>query len=194
MRAHISVIGIVLFVIAALAGCQQQGNGADTAASNGAGSSGGESLQTIDEAYQSPGKPILVPVDVKYRLLDTPRVGQPLGLELTLVSSVATGGMSYTLQAENGLALDRARLTESFAGKPAMSPQTTTVLITPQSEGRFYLRVLASIVVSGQSQSRTITIPIQVGAGTRQLETMGEIKTDAEGNPVVSLPAKERHD
>ena len=149
------------------------------------------SPQPVDTTYQSPGKPIVVPVDVKYRLLDTPEVGKPLGLELTLMSSVETSSMGYGLQPEDGLVIDQAELAASFAGKTAMTPQTTTVSITPQREGRFYLRVAANIVVNGERKTRTITIPIQVGAGTRELETMGEIKVDAEGNRVISLPSKE---
>ena len=62
--------------------------------------------------------------------------------------------------------------------------------ITPQREGRFYLRVTADVSAGGDTKTRVVTIPIQIGEGTRELEAHGEIKTDAEGNPIVSLPAE----
>ena len=143
-----------------------------------------------NDVYESPGAPSVVPVDVKYRLLDTPAVGQPLRIELTLVSPLATGGLGYTLEPEAGLSVDSTSLRRSYAGKPARTPETSIVSITPQTEGRFYLRVLANVDAGGDSMTRVVTIPIQIGQGTRETETLGEIKTDAEGNPVVSLPAK----
>ena len=100
---------------------------------------------------------------------DTPQVGQPLSLELTLMPTISTTGFGFTLNPEEGLVVDTAQLTNSFAGKAAMTPQTTTLSITPQREGRFYLHVTANVVVNGQNKSRIITIPIQVGAGTRAL-------------------------
>ena len=192
MKAPIVKTSIVLAAIMALAGCQPQSNDRDGAESADAAASPDESSQTIDTVYQSPGARLRAPIDVKYRLLDTPRVGQPLSLELTLMPTVATTGFGFTLKPEEGLVVDTAQLTKSFAGKATRPPQTTTLSITPQREGRFYLRVVANVVVNGQSKSRTVTIPIQVGSGTRELEAMGEVKIDADGNRIILLPAKER--
>ena len=178
-----------VFTIAAIAAigvsaCQNNGPGAAQDSIVEAGS------VATDDVYESPGAPNVVPVDVKYRLLDTPAVGQPLRIELTLVSPLATGGLGYTLEAEEGLSIDAALQKRSYAGKPARTPELSIVSITPQTEGRFYLRVLANVIAGGNSMTRVVTIPIQIGQGTRETETLGEIKTDAEGNPVVSLPAE----
>jgi len=175
---------ITAFLLAALIACQQQPDvSEDDATANN---------EQPGDVYQSPGKPILVPVDVKYRLLDTPQVGQPFSLELTIVSSVATSAIGYKIDAESGLSVDRTALSRNFSDKAAMSPVTTTLTITPLQEGRFYLRVSANVLVNGVNKSRIITIPIQVGEGSRQLEQMGVVMTDDEGNPVVSLPATEK--
>ena len=189
MKVRLPSTSIVFIVITALVACQPQGSDGDSAESPDAVATADESIQTIDSVYQSPGGRLRAPIDVKYRLLDTPHVGQPLLLELTLMPTVAATDFGFTLQPEDGLVVNAAHLTTSFAGKPARTPERSTVSITPQREGRFYLRVVANVVVNGQSKSRTVTIPIQVGAGTRELEAMGELKIDADGNPIVSLPA-----
>ena len=182
---HNSAITLLLIAtLGAVAACQQQ----LPAESDDASISKDE---ISSEVYQSPGKPILVPVDVKYRLLTKPQVGQPFELELTIVSSLATMGLGYSINAESGLSVDPAAIKRNFAGKPARTPETTSLTITPLLEGRFYLRVSANIVLNGETRTRIVTIPIQVGEVGRQLESMGEVVTDDEGNPVVSLPAKE---
>ena len=144
-----------------------------------------------EDVYQSPGKQNLIPIDVKYRLLNIPQVGQPVNLELTLVSSVATASFGYALEAEDGLLLAPASSVQTFSGKPAQSPEVVQVTVTPQREGRFYLRVNANVVTGNKSLTRVVTIPIQVGAGTRQLQQHGEVGVDEDGNPIVSLPATE---
>ena len=175
---------LIVTGLGAVAACQQQPSDEPSEAAN----------VVADEHYESPGAPTLVPVDVKYRLLNTPQVGQPLSIELTLVSSVANAGLGFALEPESGLSVKPDSRVQSFAGKAAMTPETTTVVITPSREGRFYLHVNANVIVSGVSKSRVISIPIQVGEGPPELETLGEIKTDAEGNPIVSLPASEPED
>lgn len=185
---------IALIVMTALAGCQPQSSDRDRAGSPAAAASSDELSQTIDTVYQSPGARLRAPIDVKYRLLDTPRIGQPLSLELTLMPTVVATGFGFVLKPEDGLVVNAAQLTRSYLSEVPMTPERSTVSITPQREGRFYLRVVANVVVNGQSKSRTVTIPIQVGAGTRELETLGEVKIDADGERIISLPAKESVD
>lgn len=187
-RATFNVLkSVAMVAIVSVAACQQQ-DVTDV-----------EDSATVavpeSQVYESPGKPDLVPVDVKYRLLDTPQVGKPFGIELTIVSSVASGGLGYSVDAENGLMVDPEFASQNFvSSKPALSPETRTLMVTPTQEGRFYIRVAGSVVVDGVSKSRIVSIPIQVGEGSRALQEFGEVKTDAEGNPVVSMPATESRD
>jgi hypothetical protein len=39
---------------------------------------------------------------------------------------------------------------------------------------------------------KSMAIPIQVGSAPAELETNGELKTDAEGEAIVSMPADEQ--
>lgn len=174
-----SLISIVVLI--GLTACQASDPGADATSVDNA--------VQAEAVYESPGKPQLVPVDVRYRLLDTPSVGQAVGIELTLIPGVDASSVGFTLDAEDGLVVDASTMAATFAAKSAMSRETTIVRVTPSREGRFYLRVNSSIAFDGRTLSRVVTIPIQVGTGGRQLEQMGEIKTDEDGDTVISLPA-----
>lgn len=150
--------------------------------------------EPVAAAQQSPGKPDLVPVDLRYRLLATPEVGKPFELELTIVSPVATASLGYSLAAENGLLVDAQTASFTVASKPAHTPETTVVSLTPAMEGRYYVHVTCNVVVNGQSMTKVVPIAIQVGQGTRALQQMGEVKTDSEGRPIVALPAETPED
>jgi len=140
--------------------------------------------------FESPGKPQTVPVTLKYRLLESPQVGQPFDIELTVVSSIDTPSLGFDVAPEDGLLVDAQSATYSASSKPANSPETSIISVTPTREGRFHLRVTCSVMVNGQMQSRIVPIAIQVGQGTLALEQMGQIGTDEDGNAVISLPAE----
>jgi len=144
--------------------------------------------------YESPGKPQFVPVNLKYRLLEVPQVGRPFEVELTIESSVDTAALSYSIAADTGLVVDVQGATMSASSKPAHEPETRIVRFTPMAEGRYHVNVNCNVMVNGQMMSRVIPIAIQVGQGRRQLEQMGELGQDAEGNPIVSLPASTNDD
>ena len=135
--------------------------------------------------------PAEAPVDVRYRLLTTPQVGQPVQIEVSLVPLVDAASVGFKLRPDDGVLV--ASNTRSFTADAvsARIPQSQIVSVTPQREGRFYVSVDASIVVHGETKSRVVMIPIQVGTGGPELERMGETMTDAEGNRIISLPAKQ---
>ena len=142
------------------------------------------------DAFESPGKPQTIPVDLKYRLLDTPQVGQSFDIELTVVSSVDTPSLGFDVMPEDGLRVDAATASFAAASKPANSPETSVISVMPTREGRFHLRVSCNVMVDGRMLTRIVPIAIQVGQGSLALEQMGEIRTDADGNAVISLPAE----
>ena len=140
--------------------------------------------------FESPGKPETIPVNLKYRLLEVPQVGEAFDIELTVVSSVDTPSLGFDVIPEDGLQLDAQTASFAASSKPANSPETSVISVTPTREGRFHLRVDCSVMVNGRMLQRVVPIAIQVGQGSLALEQMGEIKTDADGDAVVSLPAE----
>ena len=162
-----------------------------------AGCQGEPAMQTApvatvpdSDVFESPGKPETIPVDLKYRLLETPVVGQSFDIELTVVSSIDTPSLGFEVAADDGLTIDLQSATFSASSKPANAPEIAMISVVPTREGRFHLHVTCSVMVNGQMQSRVVPIAIQVGRGTLALEPMGEIRIDADGNAVVSLPAE----
>ena len=145
-------------------------------------------------AYESPGKPEIVPINLKYRLLEVPQVGRPFEIELKIESSVDTAALSYSIATDSGLVVDTQAATWSGASRAAFEPQTNVVRFTPLAEGRYHVNVDCRVMVNGQMVSRVIPIAIQVGQGRRQLEQMGEPGEDAEGNAIISLPASTNDD
>lgn len=144
---------------------------------------------TADSVFESPGKPNVQAVEVSYRLLGTPAIGQPLDIELTMISSGPAASSHYRLSAQEGLVVDPGFDRVESVSAEAFIPHKEIVTITPVNEGRHYLTVIASAVVNGAPTSQQVLIPIQVGAGSRELQQIGEIRIDQDGNPVVSLPA-----
>lgn len=140
--------------------------------------------------FESPGKPETVPVNLKYRLLDSPLVGQPFNIELTIVSSIDTPSLGFDVGAENGLMVDARSASYSVSSRPANSPETAVISVTPTHEGRFHLHVTCNVMVDGRMLTRIVPIAIQVGQGGPVLEQLGEIRTDADGKEVISLPAE----
>ena len=149
---------------------------------------------TDSDVLEHHGKADMVPVHLKYRLLETPQVGQPFDIELTVVSPIDTPSLGFDVGTEDGLLVDAATASYSVSSKPANSPETSVVSVTPTREGRFHLHVTANVMVNGQMLTRVVPIAIQVGEGSLTLRQMGEIKTDEDGNQIVSLPAETPED
>ena len=135
--------------------------------------------------------PAEAPVAVRYRLLATPRVGQPFELEVSVIPLVDAASVEFALRPDENILISAATRSFTVDKVSARIAQRRIVSATPQREGRFYINVDASVFVHGEMQSRTVTIPIQVGIGGPELEKMGETMMDAEGNRIISLPAKQ---
>jgi hypothetical protein len=133
--------------------------------------------------------PADAPVDVRYRLLTTPQVGQPVQIEVSLVPLVDAASVGFKLRPDDGVLVASNMRSFTVNAAKARMPQSQIVSVTPQREGRFYVNVDASVIVNGEMKSRVVIIPIQVGTGGPELERMGETLTDAEGNRIISLPA-----
>jgi sulfate adenylyltransferase subunit 1 (EFTu-like GTPase family) len=67
-----------------------------------------------------------------------------------------------------------------------------TLQVTPNSEGRAAVQVMATIQIAGTLQNRVVTIPVQTGeAGAKPVARYsGKVATTAAGQAVVSLPAE----
>jgi len=130
------------------------------------------------------------PYSVSYRIIGTPIVGSPVTVELQVESNQGTQplNLEYRINDATSMVLGESQPAivrmEFAANESAFTQQVT---IVPQREGRFYLNVSASFETADGTMSTVTAIPIQVGAGTRELQPHGEVQLDEDGNAVRVL-------
>jgi hypothetical protein len=134
------------------------------------------------------------PVAIAYRIIGNPIVGQPVAIELEFASTVGPQPMTVSFRVNDSTAL---QFPESQVQSVAMAPfddgerGAQQVTIIPLREGRLYLNVSAHIETENGSMSSVTAVPIQVGGALREVQSNGEPGVDANGDAVISLPAKE---
>jgi hypothetical protein len=141
------------------------------------------------------GKPT-APIDIRYRVIGTAIVGQPVSIELELRSTLhnAPITLDYRINDPRELALDESqprrvelRATDAAGDATAARRQVTVI---PQREGRVYLNVSATIETADGALVRSIAIPVQVGRGRSEPVMNGELQEDSDGEAVISMPAE----
>ena len=134
------------------------------------------------------------PVTIDYRIIGTPIVGQPLAIDIEVVSLVGEQPISLSYRINDSTAME---LAEAQPADVAVipnadgEPSVQQVRLVPRREGRLFLNVSASVAVDGGTISSAIAIPVQVGSAPRQPESNGTMTTDEQGEAIHSLPATE---
>ena len=134
------------------------------------------------------------PVQIDYRIIGIPIVGQPVGIDLQVTSALGPQEMTLSYRVNDATAMqfadaqpDRVTLAASRDERPSLQQ----VQVIPLREGRLFLNVSVSIETEDGTMSSVTAIPIQVGAAIREAQNNGELLTDETGEQVRSLPAKE---
>lgn len=134
------------------------------------------------------------PVQIEYTIIGVPIVGQPVGIDLQVVSKIGPQEMTLSYRVNDSTALqfaetqlDRVTLAATRDDRPSLQQ----VQVIPLREGRVFLNVSVSIETDDGTMSSVTAIPIQVGAAVREPQDNGELLTDESGEQVRSLPAKE---
>lgn len=171
-----------------LTGCSG-GNGTD---GRGAVESpaGGDAIANSDEG--AAGKPS-APIAIDYDVIGTPLVGQPVNIDLSVRSTQgdAPVRITYRVLDPDSMSFPDTQAREVALRVGATEPAVRQVTVVPQREGRLYLNVTAEIETPDGAMIRSIAIPVQVGSGPAERQPNGTLTEDADGNPVISLPADE---
>ena len=190
---HFKKLAAILLSTSALAAC----GGADQSAD------ADETVTVSNDAPQvafTPGGDGTVagkpsgPVTVAYRIIGQPVVGQPVAIELQLISALGTQPINVSYRINDATAMQLAESQPPFmtvapsAAEDAMMHQVT---IVPLREGRLYLNVSASVDTGEGTMSTVTAIPIQVGEGGRDVQENGTLDTDENGETIRSLPAND---
>ena len=148
---------------------------------------------TAENNTAATGKPS-GPIQISYRIIGKPIVGEPLAIDLRITSTLEDQPFNVSYRINDVTAM---RLPESQPASVAVVPNigedftTQQVIVIPLREGRLYLNVAAEFDTGDGTMSTVTAIPIQVGSGTRVLQENGVVMTDENGELIRSLPAKE---
>jgi hypothetical protein len=127
-------------------------------------------------------------VQLRYRILGEPRVGQALRVQIELAS---TGEALASMRVDKSLSLNAgAAWQKGSAGldmpltKPGKTYQTVTV--TPDSEGLHFIY----LTTTQDSKTSVSSIAIKVGDAPIATPTIGEKVTTPSGEKIISMPSK----
>jgi hypothetical protein len=131
------------------------------------------------------------PVQIAYRIIGSPIVGQPVAVELEITSNVESKDITLSYRVNDTTALQipeaqPATVTLAAARRDA-PPAREQVQVIPLREGRLYLNVSAEVETDNGSLSTVSAIPIQVGAATPAPPENGALDTDENGDPIRVL-------
>jgi hypothetical protein len=128
------------------------------------------------------------PVQINYRIVGTPIVGQPVAVELEVQSVLGPQAvtLSYRINDNTAMQFPEAQPAEvSIAARTDDTPSLQQVRVIPLREGRLYLNVAANVETESGTLSTVTAIPIQVGGNTSRVpQENGTVTTDANGEQV----------
>ncbi len=134
------------------------------------------------------------PVTIAYKIIGAPIVGQPIGIDLQVQSTLGERPITLTYRVNDSTSMEFAEAQEasvSLAATGDDAPRVQQVQVVPLREGRLFLNVSATVETEEGTMSTVTAIPIQVGAAPSQPGENGEVLTDENGELVRSLPASE---
>lgn len=120
---------------------------------------------------QEGATPATALVDLDFRIIGRPLIGQPTRIELTVTADDPERPVVLEYRVLDAASIELAegqpsRLEFGFAGGEAVARHTLTVL--PRREGRHYVNVAATIRADGDELIRAISIPVSVEAGAER--------------------------
>jgi len=134
------------------------------------------------------------PVTIAYKIIGTPVVGLPVGVDLRVQSNLGPQPITLSYRVNDSTAMEFAQAqaaSVSIAANNDTGSSLQQVQVVPLREGRLFLNVSATIETESGTMSTVTAIPIEVGEAPRQPEENGEVLTDENGELVRSLPASE---
>lgn len=129
-------------------------------------------------------------VDLKYDVAAKPDPGQDFQIELVFLPRVAADALEVEVTPIPGITLvsgATARFESVVAGERYLAP----VVARADGPGLYYLGVSARMATQVQSEARTFSVPVVVGAGAAAQKPEPTPAQDASGQAIESLPAEE---
>lgn len=130
------------------------------------------------------------PVDLRYDIATRPDVGQPFEVELELKPRVSADALDVEIGDSPGLTFGGERAAR-FPNVEAGQGYSFKVQVTGASAGLYYVSVIAKVSSKVQTEVRAFTVPVVIGTPAPAAAQKPQAQTDASGQPVQSMPAKE---
>lgn len=154
---------------------------------------------TVPNAYSMAADSYIkphAPVDVSYKVFGPAVPGRPVDIEIMLRPNKMAEAVSSNIRTGERMSMLRRgnvrRISKSNNG--AMNTRQVITLM-PEVAGIHYVTVFASVQMQGKLQTRVVALPVQVGNSSVPVQkfvpAMGELKQEADGGMVRSLPAQE---
>jgi hypothetical protein len=132
----------------------------------------------------------VAPVMLKYDLAVKPEAGQPFEIALTFLPRQVADALEADVSGMSGLTIENGG-TIRFEGVENNGRYVAKVLANADAQGLYYIGIVARMVTKVQTESRSFSIPVVVGKPTTTALEKPAAATDAQGEPVESMPAKE---
>lgn len=138
--------------------------------------------QASDTATPAPRKSNGSGVSVTYSIGATPQLQRVTPVVLQFDGVTHANGAAVRLSTDPGLSIQGHRTLALPAGKKTAA----TVFLVSESEGLSYLHVF---VTQGNGMS-AISVPVQTGNTAAVMKPSGELKRNARGDKIISMPAR----
>ena len=141
---------------------------------------------------QYPGKPH-APITLTHLLKKNLALGELVKLNLSLTNTTDVDNMQVKLRLSEGLSSVDIQPEYNFGIMSKKNKSSILLTLSSNSAGLFYVYITSSIVNAGQVQSRSFTVPVNIGnvkAKNYLKQPAGIISTDSTGARIISMPAK----
>ena len=188
----LAVVALAAVLAACGRGDEEQAAVTDTPAAAGAPAGGAAApVESPDDKRMAnavvTGK-VGAPVDLKYDVLAKPDVGQPFEVELAFLPRLAADALEIEVTGIPGLTVVSGGTTR-FGGVTSGERYVAKALVQADAPGIYYANVIAKMITQVQTEARTFSVPVVVGAVPAAQKT--EPAKDATGEAIKSLPAVE---
>jgi hypothetical protein len=132
-------------------------------------------------------------VDLLYDIALRPMAAQPVEVELVFEPRSAADALEVEVSAVPGLTIV-SPVQARFAPVASGEQHSTRILVVADTDGLYYINVIARMVNKVQTEARTFSVPLVVGnasAGAPAGETIPGAGAAAAGETVKSLPAED---
>jgi hypothetical protein len=127
-------------------------------------------------------------VDLRFKLLKRPAVGEPVEIDLALIPTVELEQLFARFQAADGLQIVSGAETEHFEHPAKGAPVSHKLTVTAKTDGIFYVTAVVLADSDKQSVARTFSFPLIAGQGLTELPSAASAANVADPKQTSAQP------